>query len=32
LVGVLVAALSYALLETVVAGVKARRASAMGSV
>jgi len=30
-VGVLVAAFSYALLETVVAGVKARRASAMSS-
>ncbi|SDS66642.1 cytosine permease [Halopseudomonas sabulinigri] len=30
-VGVLVAAFSYALLETVVAGVKARRASALSS-
>lgn len=32
LVGVLVAAFSYAVLETVVAGVKARRAGAVGSV
>ena len=32
LVGVLVAAFSYALLETVVAGVKARRASSLSSI
>ena len=32
LVGVLVAAFSYAVLETVVAGMKARRAGAVGSV